>query len=241
MATRVSACARSQALARWRRARADGLARATAVRPKDAGGVTSWLSESDLDFFAGSGPGEVSGGASGVAPEDQETLSRRLLLGGVGTALFVALSLVPDSAGPPSKPLFFYVVPLLRVQALLPKAEEVVADADWAGLTSLRGSILGSPNDAREALRSAAAALRDARAQERAKALAASFLEYLDQADPLKYFDSRAPPTGAQNAEFAAFSRKAVKAAEVALADFLALLPAEDVEAARANVAQVAF
>ena len=203
--------------------------------------MTAWLSESDLDFFAGSGPGEVSGGSSGVAPEDQETLTRRLLLGGVGTALFVALSLVPDSSGPPSKPLFYYVIPLLRVQALLPKTEAVVADAAWAGLSSLRSSILGSPNDVREALRCSAAALRDARTQEKAKALAASFLEYLDQADPAKYFDSRATPTGAQNAEFAAFSQRAVKAAEVALADFLALLPAEDVEAARSNVAQAAF
>ncbi len=211
------------------------------MRSKDAGDVTAWLSESDLDFFAGNGPGEVSAGGNGVAPEDQETLTRRLLLGGVGTALFVALSLVPDSAGPPAKPLFFYLVPLLRVQALLPKAEEVVADADWSGLSSLRASILGSPNDAREALRCAAAALRDARTQERAKTLSASFLEYLDQADPLKYFDSRAPPTGAQNAEFAAFSQRAVKAAEVALADFLVLMPAEDLEAARANAAQSAF
>ena len=208
------------------------------MRSKSATGVTAWLSESDLDFFAGSGPGEVAAGGSGVAPEDRETLTRRLLIGGVGTALFVALSLIPDAAGPPAKPLFFYLVPLLRVQALLPRVEEVVADADWTGLSALRGSILGSPNDAREALRCATAALRDPRAQERAKALSASFLEYVDQADPLKYFDSRAPPTGAQNAEFAAFSQRAVKAAEVALADFLALMPSEDLEAARANAAQ---
>ena len=211
------------------------------MRSKDAGDVTAWLSESDLDFFAGSGPGESSAGGNGVAPEDQETLSRRLLLGGVGTALFVALSLIPDADGPPAKPLFFYIVPLLRVQALLPRAEAVVADADWGGLTALRASVLGSPNDAREALRCAAAALRDAKAQERAKGLAASFLEYLDQADPAKYFDSRAAPTGAQNAEFAAFSQRAVKAAEVALNDFLLLMPAEDLEAARANAAQAPF
>ena len=211
------------------------------MRSKASAGVTAWLSESDLDFFAGSGPGESSAGGGGVAPEDQETLTRRLILGGVGTALFVALSLVPDAAGPPAKPLFFYLAPLLRVQALLPRAEEVVSDADWRGLSSLRASVLGSPNDAHEALRCATAALRDARQQERAKALAASFLEYLDQADPLAYFDSRTPPTGAQNAEFAAFSLRAVKAAEVALADFLALFPAEDLEAARANAAQAVF
>jgi A/G-specific adenine glycosylase len=74
---------------------------------------------------------------------------RRLALGAAGTALFVALSLRPDSAPPPSKPLFFYLVPLLRVQALLTRAEAVVADADWVQLASLRRAILGSPNDVR--------------------------------------------------------------------------------------------
>jgi len=199
--------------------------------------VTSWLSESDLDFFAGNGPGEVSAGSNGVAAEDEATLQRRLLLGGLGTALFAALSLVPSSSGPPAKPLFFYLVPLLRVQTLLTDAEAVVADADWSGLSSLRAAMLGYPNDARESLRCATAALGDARLQERAKALAASVLEYIDQADPAAYFDSRAAPTGAQNAEFAAFSLRAVKAAGVALTAFLALMPAEDLEAARGNVA----
>ena len=45
---------------------------------------------------------------------EQETLTRRLALGALGTAAFVALALLPDSAAPPSKPLFFYLVPLLR-------------------------------------------------------------------------------------------------------------------------------
>ena len=40
-------------------------------------------------------------------------------------------------------------------------------------------------------------------------------------------------PTGAQNAEFSAFCLKAVRAAQAQLATFLALMPAEDLEAAR--------
>jgi hypothetical protein len=59
----------------------------------------------------------------------------------------------------------------------------------------------------------------------------------LPQADYSAYFDSRAAPTGAQNVEFAAFSLRAVKAAEARLTEFLALMPADDVDAARANVA----
>ncbi len=61
----------------------------------------------------------------------------------------MALSLRPDTAGPPAKPLFFYLVSLLRIQALLERAEAVVADADWAQLAVLRRAILGSPNEAR--------------------------------------------------------------------------------------------
>jgi hypothetical protein len=162
---------------------------------------------------------------------------RRLALGAAGTALFLAIGLRPDTAGPPPKPLFFYLVPLLRVQALLARAEAVVADANWAGLASLRGQILGSPNDARDALRNASAALAEPRKQEAAKALSIAFLEYVSQADYTAYFDSRAPPTGAQNAEFAAFSLRAVKAAEARLADFLALMPADELDAARTQLA----
>jgi hypothetical protein len=62
----------------------------------------------------------------------------------------------------------------------------------------------------------------------------------LPKADYSAYFDSRAAPTGAQNVEFAAFSLRAVKAAEARLADFLALMPADDVDAARANVGSFA-
>ncbi len=162
---------------------------------------------------------------------------RRLALGAAATGLFVALSLVPDSSSPPPKPLFFYLVPLLRTQALLVRCESVVADADWAELKRLRGAILGSPNDARESLLAAAAALPTPRQQEAARAVATSFLEYVAQTDYAAYFDARAVPTGAQNAEFAAFCLKAVKAAEASLAAFLAQMPAEDLDAARSNVA----
>ncbi len=76
-------------------------------------------------------------------------VQRRLLFGALATAGLTAWALQPDTAGPPSKPLFFYLAPLLRIQALLQQSEAVVADADWTQLSALRRSILGSPNDVR--------------------------------------------------------------------------------------------
>lgn len=200
----------------------------------EEGRGSAWLSETDLSFFTGGGRGTGdSEGGDGVAAEEQGTLTRRLALGAAATVLFAVLSLRPDSAPPPPKPLFFYLVPLLRVQLLLTQCEAVVADADWESLGRLRGAILGSPNAARDSLLSAAAALPSPKQQEAARSTATLLLEYIAQTDYRSYFDARVTPTGAQNAEFSAFCLKAVRAAQAQLATFLALMPAEDLEAAR--------
>lgn len=63
--------------------------------------------------------------------EVQILLQRRLLIGGIGTILVVALSLLPTDSlrlSRPSKPLFFYLVPLVRVQALLKDLEGAAID-----------------------------------------------------------------------------------------------------------------
>lgn len=49
-------------------------------------------------------------------------------------------------------------------------------------------------------------------------------------------FDTIGKPTGTENARFADFSSKAVRAAGVKLTEFLKLMPAEDVEAARSQL-----
>lgn len=53
------------------------------------------------------------------SPAAHRSPQRRLLIGLGATAVFGALALQPDSAlrGTAAKPLFFYLVPVLRVQA----------------------------------------------------------------------------------------------------------------------------
>mmetsp|Transcript_12340 Transcript_12340/g.40550 ORF Transcript_12340/g.40550 Transcript_12340/m.40550 type:complete len:331 (-) Transcript_12340:1109-2101(-) len=199
----------------------------------------SWLSEDDLAMLAKVGPGETysegGGSVSGVAPEDEGVVGRRLAIGLGLSAAFVVLALQPSTSGPPPKPLFFYLVPLLRSQALLEQAETVVADANWAQLAPLLRGV-EEANEAKKNLMSAAASLPSPQRQDQARALASEFLEYVQQADYKKYFDQKSTPTGTQQAEFAAFSLRSIKAAEGKLAAFLKLMPADDVQAARSQL-----
>ena len=78
----------------------------------------NWLNETDMDFFTGGGPSEAEG-APGASEEEGAVVRRRLLLG-VGLAVAAgAFALVPTEKlqAPPAKPLFFYLVPLVRVEA----------------------------------------------------------------------------------------------------------------------------
>lgn len=66
-------------------------------------------------------------------------LQRRLLLGGVGSVLILAASLVPTDMlrlSRPSKPLFFYLTPLYRVQNLLKDMEQAAVDGRMEGDSS---------------------------------------------------------------------------------------------------------
>jgi len=60
---------------------------------------------------------------------------RRLLLGVGLTAVAAALALVPLDvlSPPPAKPLFFFLTPLVRIQAQLDEAYSLVQDAQWDG------------------------------------------------------------------------------------------------------------
>jgi hypothetical protein len=71
----------------------------------------------DLDWVTGGGPSEASA-SSGPTAEQQALIQRRVLLGGGATAALAAFALVPtkDLRLKPSKPLYFYLVQLLRVQ-----------------------------------------------------------------------------------------------------------------------------
>jgi hypothetical protein len=53
-----------------------------------------------------------------MSDADQGEVTRRLLIGLAGVAAFIAVGLIPEkeSRPKPTKPLFFYLVPLLRIQ-----------------------------------------------------------------------------------------------------------------------------
>jgi A/G-specific adenine glycosylase len=225
--------------------------------PWTAGKRTAWLSEADVTFFTGAGitEGNVLGDGAGAAsssPEQQGVVRRRLLQGALATAALAAFALVPTRAlriGAPSKPLFFYLVPLVRALDQLRDLEPAVEDADWPRLRAARALIVGPPGNARDNLYDAVAAL-DSYAGEstvakgtakRAEALAGEVVEALDALDYNKYFDAAmmgAAPSGSQNAEFVKFTREARRAAERSLNEFLALMPREAVEGAKQVVEQ---
>jgi hypothetical protein len=73
------------------------------------------------------------------------------LLGALAVAGLSAFSLVPSEKLrlKPSKPLFFYLVPLLRTQQLLAASRAVIEAGDWPQLRSILSRISGEPNSVR--------------------------------------------------------------------------------------------
>lgn len=194
-----------------------------------------WLSEG-VEFLTGDGPSEATA-TPGLTEEEQATVNRRIALGALFTVGFGALALKPDDSGPPPKPLFYYLVPLVRVEDLLQEALPQAEDADWPSLERTLKAVLGPPNNVKENMLSAASALDDANDERAAKEIAFSVLEYLEQMDYKKYFDAVSVPTGTQNLEFSKFCSRATRAAQKKMGAFLAAMPAEDIEAARSQVA----
>lgn len=182
-----------------------------------AAGSSSWLTENELaGFLSKAAPGERAGDAGGdigVAPEDEGAVRRRTVLGVAAAVVFCALALRPDTSPPPPKPLFLYLAPLQRCGPLLARARAAAEDADWVALRAARAAVLAD-NEARANLAAAAAALPGPQRQAAGRAAASALLEAVDVADYASFFDTRATPTGAQNAEFAAFSVRALDAAQ---------------------------
>lgn len=71
----------------------------------------------DVDFLTGGGPSEAASSA-GPSAEQQAQIQRRVLIGSAAAAGLLAFSFVPtkDLRVKPSKPLYFYLTALLRVQ-----------------------------------------------------------------------------------------------------------------------------
>ncbi len=197
----------------------------------------NWLSESDVDFFTGGGPGET---VEEMSDEENETVKRRLLIGLGMTVALGAFALVPTEKlqPPPSKPLFFYLVPLLRTQEILEEIIRIVPNGEYEQLRSLLSRIEGPPNNVQENLKAAAASLSDSKLVEKADTVARDVYEYLKGVDYQTYYESisMTSPGGKEMKEMFEYSSNSAIAAKGKLAEFLSLMPAEDLEAAKQQV-----
>ncbi|CAI5986837.1 unnamed protein product [Closterium sp. NIES-65] len=143
------------------------------------GAVRSWgFTETELlsAQAGGEGDGELDG------KERDGIVTRRLLIGaGLAVlALPVALYDIPLTVAPPTKPLFFYVVPLVRLQLAL---QAIVSQADSLDVVSLRSQLrfaVGTVDTVRENLVSTTVLLED-KSQQPAKELAFEIIDYLQQ------------------------------------------------------------
>lgn len=169
------------------------------------------------------------------AQEAKRIVTRRLIIGGglAGGALALAMFDLPLLLSPPSKPLFFYVAPLVRLQLALEGIEGQAGVMDaFAFLSQLKFAV-GSIDAVRENLVSATVLLDDSAKQQTAKQLAFEIVDYLQQADYSNYFDNLGAPTPSQQVEFVRFSLQAIQAARSRLIAFLSCLPQEVVQSAR--------
>lgn len=203
----------------------------------------NWLSESDIEFFTGGGPSELEEGGEDLHREDSSgsidrLVQRRLIIGVSLSAALGAFALVPTEQlqPPPSKPLFFYLVPLLRVRSLLDEVLAVAGEGDYEQMSRLLSQIEGPPNNVQQNLKSASASLAssDGRLAQRADALGRDVYEYLKGVDYQTYFESRVGRGGGERErEFFEYSTSSAKAAVGKLEEFLRLMPEDQLEAAK--------
>jgi len=173
-----------------------------------------------------------------VSEAEASEVQRRLILG-IGLAVVAGgFALIPTDKlqPPPSKPLFFYLVPLLRVRALLQEAQSIIPVGDYEQLRVLLSRIEGSPNNVQENLRNAAASLPSSKAAEAAEYVARDVYEYIKNIDYQTYYDT----PNKSSKELFDFSQKSAAAADGKLKEFLSLMPRDQVKAAEDQIAAAA-
>eukprot|EP00897_Mesotaenium_endlicherianum_P010601 jgi/Mesen1/956/ME000012S00507 len=188
----------------------DGKERATG-RPEQQ--MAKWgLSEAEL-FFSKDAPTEGLGlGGPAMEENAQGIVARRLLIGLAATGVTIGLALfkLPAVLTKPTKPLFFYLVPIIRLANVL----KALSNEDTAtDVSSIRDELKGAVGPAgalKENLLSVVALLEGAEA-DKAERLAFEILEYLDQADYTRYFEYRGKPSADQQVEFLKFSLQSLK------------------------------
>jgi hypothetical protein len=186
-----------------------------------------------------------------MSEADSATVSRRLAVGGALAAGLGTLALIPseDVDLPASlplvggagggAPLFLSLVPLLRARGQLEYLDPLLRQGRVEEARSALGGVLGEPLQLQRNLEAAARALEAGSAgREQARKLIPDILEYTRGVDFDTYFDTRAtPPEGAELARFTDYSLQSLRKAGEELEAFLALMPEEQLQAARLQVA----
>lgn len=196
----------------------------------------SGLSEAELFLSKGVASGETIA----TNDVDQGLVRRYALVSFLSTASAIGLSFVRWTPKPP-KPIGSYLLPLVRVQTLLPAVAEYAAEGEWDRLDeSLRalGARGGTGLSLRDNLINAASCLPNISDVDVAKEKAFNVLEFVAQADYKQYYDSLGgPPQGKEAGKAADFSASAINAANRELKEFLKLMPPAEVAAAKEALA----
>jgi hypothetical protein len=216
------------------KARVDGVGkRETLFGTRSEG--DAWLKDG-MEFLVREQPSEAGGvGEAGMTEEEEKTVRRRAIVGAALTAAFVGLSQISIESPEPVKPLFFYLVPVVRSRELLRRAATLAEDGAWDELNSTVSRVVGPPNNVKDNLFKAAAYLSGSKEQ-KAREIAFDFLEYMEKVNYSKYFENMGAVGGGKAAEYAKFSSKASKSAIGKLDEFLALMDREAVQAAESQV-----
>ena len=194
----------------------------------------AWLRDG-MEFLVRDQPSEAGASEVGMTEEEEATVRRRAIVGLAMTAAFAGLSQISIEAPEPRKPLFFYLVPVVRSRELLRRATVLAEDGSWEELNSTVNRVTGPPNDVKENLFKAAAYLRGSQ-EAKAREIAFDFLEYMEKVNYSKYFENMGSVNGNKAAEYAKFSAKASVSAIDKIDEFLALMDRESVEAAESQV-----
>ncbi|BBN04039.1 hypothetical protein MPTK1_3g01370 [Marchantia polymorpha subsp. ruderalis] len=195
------------------------------------------LTEAEL-FLSKGAPTEGMGLQGEAMAEGAEKVVTRRLIGGIGLAV-VALGLasvkLPAILSRPSKPLFFYLTYILRLKETLETLEATGSDAKVVEAQLARA--YGSSDELKDNFLSAAALL-EAGDVDRGTKLCYDVFEFLFQANSSKYFDDFGQPTAAQQAEFLKFSLQSIQAARSKIQEFLRLVPADALDAAKLQLSR---
>lgn len=196
----------------------------------------SWgLLEAEL-FLSKGAPTEGSSlGGRAMEDDSNEIVKRRLFIGLGITVVAVGLSFLklPQGFVKPSKPLFFYLGPILSLREQLKLIEDSSSDVN--SVRQRLQQALNPANVSKDTFLSAARWLEGAEA-DKAVSLTFTIFDYLNQADYNKYFESLGKPSTGQQLEFLKFSLHAVQAARENLESFLSIMPEEALQAANSNL-----